>query len=266
MGTPRNEVIGGWPAGNPDDSSWVARSGSRTARGSRISAPSSPRPSGQWWIRLISSSVTPTGMNSASRPPSPITPIAPYCASTSDTADSTMPRSTTSMSRFMPIATTESNKAFTRFRVATTAWSLTCSSASNSSRPRLGKTDLVVPDSTNLLRYRRDNPNRVRSYGDPAGQVAQPSPRPFKLVFGKLDERPAAGMTKLAAHDRTRALQLALGCLWLLDALLQIQSFMLGQGFAAMLTATAAGNPPVMAVPIMWTARVVGHHPAAADE
>src|SRR5215469_3177672 len=173
MGTPRNEVIGGWPAGNPDDSSWVARSGSRTARGSRISAPSSPRPSGQWWIRLISSSVTPTGMNSASRPPSPITPIAPYCASTSDTADSTMPRSTTSMSRFMPIATTESNKALTRSRVATTACSLTCSSASNSSRPRLGKTDLVVPDSTNLLRYRCDDPNRVRSYGDATGQVTQ---------------------------------------------------------------------------------------------
>jgi hypothetical protein len=73
-------------------------------------------------------------------------------------------------------------------------------------------------------------------------------------------------MTKLAAHDRTRALQLALGCLWLLDALLQIQSFMLGRGFAAMLRATAAGNPPVVAIPITWTAGIVGHHPVVADE
>jgi len=73
-------------------------------------------------------------------------------------------------------------------------------------------------------------------------------------------------MTTRAAHDRARGLQLALGCLWLLDALLQFQSFMLGRGFAAMLRATAAGNPAFIAVPIVWSARVVARHPVAADE
>jgi hypothetical protein len=53
---------------------------------------------------------------------------------------------------------------------------------------------------------------------------------------------------------------------WLLDALLQFQSFMLGHGFAAMLRATAAGNPAVIAVPITWSAGVIGQHPVAADE
>ena len=75
-GTPRNDRIGGCPAGNPDDSACSDMSASRSGRGSLISSPSRPRPSGQWSIRPISSSVRPTGMNSASRSP-PMTPSAP---------------------------------------------------------------------------------------------------------------------------------------------------------------------------------------------
>ena len=45
------------------------------------------------------------------------------------------------------------------------------------------------------------------------------------------------------APGRRRALQLALAALWLLDAVLQYQSFMFSQGFPRMLAATAAGNP-----------------------
>jgi hypothetical protein len=40
-----------------------------------------------------------------------------------------------------------------------------------------------------------------------------------------------------------RALQLALAALWLLDAVLQYQTFMFSQGFPRMLAETAAGNP-----------------------
>ena len=43
-----------------------------------------------------------------------------------------------------------------------------------------------------------------------------------------------------------RTLQLALAALWLLDAVLQYQSFMFSQGFPRMLAATAAGNPRIM--------------------
>jgi hypothetical protein len=42
---------------------------------------------------------------------------------------------------------------------------------------------------------------------------------------------------------RRRTLQLALAALWLLDAVLQYQTFMFSQGFPRMLAETAAGNP-----------------------
>ena len=57
-----------------------------------------------------------------------------------------------------------------------------------------------------------------------------------------------------------RTLQLALGCLWLLDAVLQFQAIMFGPGFAAMIRQTAPGNPAVIAVPITWSARFIQQH------
>ena len=50
IGTPRKDRIGGCPAGKPCELGLAAMSGSRSGRGSLISAPSRPRPSGQWWI------------------------------------------------------------------------------------------------------------------------------------------------------------------------------------------------------------------------
>ena len=44
-----------------------------------------------------------------------------------------------------------------------------------------------------------------------------------------------------------RTLQLALAALWLLDAVLQYQTFMFSQGFPRMLAATATGNPGPLA-------------------
>jgi hypothetical protein len=63
-----------------------------------------------------------------------------------------------------------------------------------------------------------------------------------------------------AAPDQRRRLQLVLAGIWLLDAVLQYQSFMFTKAFAQMLSATAAGNPAVIADPITWSARLIGNH------
>jgi len=64
-----------------------------------------------------------------------------------------------------------------------------------------------------------------------------------------------------AAPSFRRWLQLALATLWLLDAVLQLQSFMFGKGFSQMLARMAAGNPGFIADPITWSARLVAGHP-----
>jgi hypothetical protein len=63
-----------------------------------------------------------------------------------------------------------------------------------------------------------------------------------------------------AVPDLRRRLQLVLAGIWLLDAVLQYQSFMFTKAFAQMLGGTAAGNPAVIADPITWSARLVGNH------
>ena len=50
------------------------------------------------------------------------------------------------------------------------------------------------------------------------------------------------------------------GCGWLLDALLQYQSFMFSKAFTQMLAGTASGNPGVVARPITWDATLLEHH------
>src|SRR5580658_1666796 len=62
------------------------------------------------------------------------------------------------------------------------------------------------------------------------------------------------------APDVRRRLQLALAALWLLDAVLQYQSFMFTKAFGQMLGGTARGNPHVIAAPITWNAALVGQH------
>jgi hypothetical protein len=65
--------------------------------------------------------------------------------------------------------------------------------------------------------------------------------------------------------DARRALQLGLAAVWLLDAVLQYQSFMFTKGFSQMIGGTAAGNPFVIARPITWNANLVGHHLALVN-
>lgn len=60
--------------------------------------------------------------------------------------------------------------------------------------------------------------------------------------------------------DARRALQLILAAIWLLDGVLQYQSFMYTKAFAQMLAAAADGNPSVIARPITWDATLIGHH------
>src|SRR5690242_11593452 len=68
-------------------------------------------------------------------------------------------------------------------------------------------------------------------------------------------ERPA-----VASLDPRRVLQLGLAAAWLLDGVLQFQPFMYTKGFPQMLAASAAGNPSVIARPIIWDANLIQHH------
>ena len=63
-----------------------------------------------------------------------------------------------------------------------------------------------------------------------------------------------------ARLDARRALQLGLAAVWLLDGVLQYQSFMYTKAFGQMLAGTAPGNPSVIARPISWDATLVEHH------
>jgi hypothetical protein len=63
-----------------------------------------------------------------------------------------------------------------------------------------------------------------------------------------------------ARLDMRRVLQLALAAIWLLDAVLQYQSFMYTKAFTQMIAGTASGNPSVIARPITWNATLAEHH------
>ena len=58
-----------------------------------------------------------------------------------------------------------------------------------------------------------------------------------------------------------RGLQLALGLVWLLDAVLQFQPFMFGPSFVTtIIEPTATGNPSVVASSVTWAANVMLYH------
>lgn len=64
--------------------------------------------------------------------------------------------------------------------------------------------------------------------------------------------------------DWRRLLQLALGVIWLLDGVLQLQPFMFtpgSNGLSGMLRSVAPGNPRWVAHSITWNASIVDHHP-----
>jgi hypothetical protein len=66
--------------------------------------------------------------------------------------------------------------------------------------------------------------------------------------------------------DTRRLLQLALGAIWLLDAILQLQPTFFTKAFATgMLDPTAPGNPSSVAHSITWAAGIIGSHPAVTN-
>jgi hypothetical protein len=70
----------------------------------------------------------------------------------------------------------------------------------------------------------------------------------------------AEAQPAVKSSDARRAFQLVLAGIWLLDAVLQYQSFMFTKAFGQMLGGTATGNPSVIARPITWNANLVEHH------
>ena len=63
-----------------------------------------------------------------------------------------------------------------------------------------------------------------------------------------------------------RHIQVALGVLWLLDGMLQLQPFMFSREFAAKVIApSAAGQPAWVAWPVHQAASMIGAHPVALD-
>jgi hypothetical protein len=72
--------------------------------------------------------------------------------------------------------------------------------------------------------------------------------------------RERLGATTVPGTDARRVLQLVLAAIWLLDGLLQYQSFMYTGAFGQMIGGTAAGNPGAIARPISWNAALVEHH------
>jgi len=71
---------------------------------------------------------------------------------------------------------------------------------------------------------------------------------------------PASAIAAGDPPDVKRVLQLALAAIWMLDAVLQYQSFMFSKAFGQMLAVTAPGNPGVVASPINWNAHLIEHH------
>jgi hypothetical protein len=72
--------------------------------------------------------------------------------------------------------------------------------------------------------------------------------------------RTLSGLGQWSWAGRRRSFQLALAVIWLLDGVLQYQPFMFTNGFPQTLGATAAGNPAVIARPILWSTGIITHH------
>ncbi len=71
---------------------------------------------------------------------------------------------------------------------------------------------------------------------------------------------PAAARVAGRLRVTRRGIQIALGCIWLLDGLLQLQSFMYTHNFiASVIEPTAVGQPGFIAGPIHTFARFYGH-------
>ena len=78
---------------------------------------------------------------------------------------------------------------------------------------------------------------------------------------------PAAGARSAAwaPPDLRRWLQLGLAAIWVLDGVLQYQSFMFTKAFGQMLARTAVGNPAFVAESARWGAAIIERSPVPAN-
>ena len=61
--------------------------------------------------------------------------------------------------------------------------------------------------------------------------------------------------------DRRRTLQLVLATIWLIDGVLQLQSYFFTKDFGLrMISGMSSGNPPIIAHPINWSGATIGRH------
>jgi len=75
-----------------------------------------------------------------------------------------------------------------------------------------------------------------------------------------------AGLHGGARPDGRRTLQLVLATVWLIDGILQLQSFFFTKSFGLqMISGMSQGNPSVIARPIAWSGSTIGHHAALTD-
>jgi hypothetical protein len=69
-----------------------------------------------------------------------------------------------------------------------------------------------------------------------------------------------------ARSDGRRTLQLALATVWLIDGILQLQSFFFTKNFGLqMISGLSSGNPSIIARPITWSGTTIGHHAVLTD-
>jgi hypothetical protein len=70
----------------------------------------------------------------------------------------------------------------------------------------------------------------------------------------------------LARLDSRRTLQLVLATIWLIDGVLQLQSFFFTKSFGLqMISGMSGGNPSIVARPISWSGSTIGHHAVFTD-
>jgi hypothetical protein len=73
----------------------------------------------------------------------------------------------------------------------------------------------------------------------------------------------ATGWTR---PDGRRSLQLVLATIWLVDGVLQLQSFFFTKSFGLqMISGMAQGNPSIIARPITWSGSTIAHHAVLTD-
>jgi hypothetical protein len=75
-----------------------------------------------------------------------------------------------------------------------------------------------------------------------------------------------AGLQGWTRPDGRRTLQLVLATIWLVDGILQLQSFFFTKSFGLqMISGMSQGNPSVIARPIAWSGATIGHHAVLTD-